>query len=281
MINNPIIHKFFKDFTNHRKKTNRVVVLAVDLSQKFLNIGIHNDTFKQSGKQHSFRHIVKSSASIGSQFFRTITGIQSGQDTFHESRFVMTFLTILWVTEILCSFRLVLEWKTGNDIPWVIKIGVQKFHRNNFALSNAEDNTLGLLNRGGIVDLPLLRTLLAICQKFWKLSFWEVMSSSILLAYASLATSRTLLQWWIACQNIALNSKDLSFFVQTKKVISMNYGSSTSSWKPWRCVRLDLILTMRNIYINCKLNPLTKITSSSKRTQFKDILHGASQSAQE
>ena len=28
MINNPIIYKFFKDFTNHRKKTNRVVVFS-------------------------------------------------------------------------------------------------------------------------------------------------------------------------------------------------------------------------------------------------------------
>ena len=31
-------------------------------------------------------------------------------------------------------------------------------------LSNAEDNTSGSLNRGGIADLPLLRTLLAIRQ---------------------------------------------------------------------------------------------------------------------
>ena len=29
----------------------------------------------------------------------------------------MTFLTILGVTEILCSFKLVLEWKTGKEIP--------------------------------------------------------------------------------------------------------------------------------------------------------------------
>ena len=35
MINNPIIYKFFKDFTNHRKKTNR----AVDFScRPFPNI---------------------------------------------------------------------------------------------------------------------------------------------------------------------------------------------------------------------------------------------------
>ena len=38
-------------------------------------------------------------------------------------------------------------------------------HSNNFALSNAEVNTFGPSNRGGIADLPWLRTLLAILQK--------------------------------------------------------------------------------------------------------------------
>ena len=56
--------------------------------------------------------------SSGSQFFRTTTGIQSGPDAFDKSRFIMTFLTILGVTEILYSFRLVLEGKTGEQIPW-------------------------------------------------------------------------------------------------------------------------------------------------------------------
>ena len=55
--------------------------------------------------------------SSGSQFFRTTTGIQSGPDAFDESRFVMTFLTILGVTEILCSFRLVIEGNTCKEIP--------------------------------------------------------------------------------------------------------------------------------------------------------------------
>ena len=49
-----------------------------------------------------------------------ITGIQSGPDAFDESKFVMTFLTILGVMEILCNFRLVLEGKTGR----VIKVRV-------------------------------------------------------------------------------------------------------------------------------------------------------------
>ena len=53
--------------------------------------------------------------SSGSQFLRTTTGIQSGPDAFDKSRIVMTFLTILGVTET-CSFRLVLEGKKGKKI---------------------------------------------------------------------------------------------------------------------------------------------------------------------
>ena len=67
-------------------------------------------------------------------------------------------------------------------------------------------------------------------------------------------------------------SRRFILLVQTKKVISMSYGSSTSSWKPWRWVRLNLIFSMRDIYINSNLNPLTKFTSSSRSTKFKDIL---------
>ena len=45
---------------------------------------------------------------------------------------------------------------------------------NNFALLDAKDNTSGPLNRGGIADLPLLRTLSAIHQKSQEPSFLEV-----------------------------------------------------------------------------------------------------------
>ena len=96
--------------------------------------------------------------SSGSQFFRTTTGIQSGPDAFDESRFVMTFLNILGVMEILCSFKLVLEGKTGKEIPESSRLEfLEKFLANNFTLSDAEDNTSGPLNKGGKTDLPLLR----------------------------------------------------------------------------------------------------------------------------
>ena len=107
----------------------------------------------------------------------------------------MTFLTVLKVTEILCIFRLVLEGKTSKEISGSSRLEfLEKLSANNFALSDAEDNTSGPLNRGGIADLPLLRTLLAIRQKSQEPSFWEVIDSFVLLAYASLVASRTLLR---------------------------------------------------------------------------------------
>ena len=51
----------------------------------------------------------------------------------------MTFLTILGVTEILCSFRLVPEGRTGKEIPESSRLEfLEKFQANNFALSDAE-----------------------------------------------------------------------------------------------------------------------------------------------
>ena len=48
----------------------------------------------------------------------------------------------------------------------------------------------------------------------------------------------------------------------------MRYNSSTNSWKPWRCMRCNLIFTVRDIYINFNPDPLRW---SSRSTKFKDI----------
>ena len=78
----------------------------------------------------------------------------------------MNVLTILGVTEILHSFKLVLKGKTGKEIPESSRLEfLEKVSANNFSLSDAEDNTTRQLNIGDIADFPLLRTLLAICQK--------------------------------------------------------------------------------------------------------------------
>ena len=59
-----------------------------------------------------------------------------------------------------------MEGKTVKQTPESSRLEfLQKLSANNFALSDGEDNTSGLLNRKGIADLPLLRTLLEIHEK--------------------------------------------------------------------------------------------------------------------
>ena len=89
---------------------------------------------------------MKTSASfyeiLGSQFFRTTTEIQSALDAFDESRFVIIFLTIVGVAEIICSLALVLEEKIGKEILKSLRLEFwEKFLANNFAESDAEGST--------------------------------------------------------------------------------------------------------------------------------------------
>ena len=69
---------------------------------------------------------------------------------------VMTFLTKLGITWILCIFRLVLEGKAGKEIHESSWLGLfKKFAGYDFGLSDGEDNTFGPLNKKGIADLLL------------------------------------------------------------------------------------------------------------------------------
>ena len=58
------------------------------------------------------------------------------------------------------QFRINSRGKTDKEIPESRLEFLEKFSANKFALSDAEDNTIGSLNRGGIADLSLLRKLL-------------------------------------------------------------------------------------------------------------------------
>ena len=96
------------------------------------------------------------------------------------------------------------------------------------------------------------------------------MDSFALLAYAHLAASRILFQWLLACLNFTLDSEDLFCWYRQK-------SGFYELWQQHKLLitmegRFDLILTMRDIYINSNLNLLTKLTSSSRSTEFKDIL---------
>ena len=97
------------------------------------------------------------------------------------------------------------------------------------------DSTSRLLNRWGMANLPLFRILVAICQKSGEPSSWEVMDFFLLLAYASLTASITLLQQLLTCLNFILGSENLFSWYKQKKWFLWSSGSS----KPWRWMRLD------------------------------------------
>ena len=139
------MYKFSKDFTKHRKKAKRAVVFrGKPFPWKTRLFQTHIEEFSQYVQ--NFR--------LATQFFRTTSGIPYWD---------------LWKYHVVSSqFQ-----KITNEIPKSSRLGC--FLANNFALLHAEDETCGPFNRRGTADLPLLGTLLAICQKLREPSFWEVM----------------------------------------------------------------------------------------------------------
>ena len=104
----------------------------------------------------------------------------------------MTFLTILRVTEIFHSFKLVLDGKTGKEIPESSRLGfLEKFSANKLALSGAEDNCFISICKFGSFKNPFT-TITNLSELYFRI-------------------------------------RRFILLVQTKQVISMNYGSSTSS----------------------------------------------------
>ena len=132
------------------------------------------------------------------------------------------------VTEILCSFKLVLEEKTGKEIPESSRLEfIETFSANNFALSDAEENTSRPLNRGGIADL--VENTISNLPEVMRAKF---LGSNGLFCFVSICESGSFKNPFAAITSLSelyLRIRRFFSLVQTKKVISMNYGSSTSS----------------------------------------------------
>ena len=153
--------------------------------------------------------------------------------------------------EILCSFRLVLEGKTGIEIPeWSRLEFLEKILANTFALSDAEV-TAPFCWIEEVYQIYLCwEDYLALCQKSWEPSFWELMDTFVLLVcmFGSFKN--------LACLNLTLDSEDLFCCYNWKKRFLWANG----------IVRFDLIHMMRDIFINSNLNSLTKFLTSSGST---------------
>ena len=64
VINNLIIYKFFKDFTNHKKKTNRVVAFSCRPSSNIFKYRDHQWDLPTIWKTRLLQTLIKSSASM-------------------------------------------------------------------------------------------------------------------------------------------------------------------------------------------------------------------------
>ena len=135
------------------------------------------------------------------------------------------------------------------------------------------------MNRGGKADLPVLRILLAIHKKVLKAKFSKSDELFSFVGICKFGSFKTFLWQLLACLNFTLDSEYPFTWYKKKKIssssfflVSTNYASSTRSWNTWSWMKLDLIFTLRDIFINSSLNPLRKFTSSNRSTEFKDIL---------
>ena len=127
----------------------------------------------------------------------------------------MTFLTILGVTEILCSFRLVLEGKTDKKIPessrleFLIKCRRQPLNRR-YSRFIFVKNTIG--NSPKVPRVKFLGSDGLFC--FIRISKFGSFKNPF-------ATITSLPELYFSFRRCIL-------LVKTKKVISMDYGSCTS-----------------------------------------------------
>ena len=149
----------------------------------------------------------------------------------------MTFLTIFRVIEILRSCRLILEGKTGKEIPNSTKLRLElleKLLANNCTLPDAEGNTSAVLNRGGITDFLLLITLLAICQMSWQPNFWElklILIEPFFHDFCRFSSFKNPFTMITSLPYFCFRFRRFVLLVQLRKVIAMNYSSIAGSLK--------------------------------------------------
>ena len=127
----------------------------------------------------------------------------------------------------MMQFQISSRRQTGKQIPQSSRLEfLEKFSGKNFALSGAEDNTSGPLNRGGIADLPFLRTL---SPKVMRAKFLGSNELFCFVGICKFGSFKNSFPTITSLSQLYFTIRRSILLVQTKKVIFMNYGSSTRS----------------------------------------------------
>ena len=121
-----------------------------------------------------------------------------------------------------------------------------------------------------MADLTLFRTLLAIHQKSREPNFWEVMDSCF-ISTCNFGSFKNPFATITSLSELYFTIRRFIILVQKKKwflwpmVAAQGAENNGDEWGlTW--------YFLWGIYINSNLNQLTKFTSSSRSTKFKDIL---------
>ena len=123
-----------------------------------------------------------------------------------------------------------MERKTGKEIPESsIFEFLEKFSAINFALLDPEDKTDGPLNRGGYGRLTFVQNTIGNSPKVPRAKF---QGSDGLFCFINIGRFGRFKNPFATITNLSelyLRFRRFILLVQTKKVISVNYGNSTSS----------------------------------------------------
>ena len=137
--------------------------------------------------------------------------------------------------------------KTGKGIPKSsILQFLEKFLANNFALSMQRTTPLGRWMEE-VQQIYLFITISNLSKVPWA----KFLGSDGLFCFIDICKFGSFKDLFATIISLSkLDYRFIRFFrlIEMKKVITMNYGSSTSNWKPWRWVKLDMIL-QSGIYV--------------------------------
>ena len=139
----------------------------------------------------------------------------------------MAFLPILGVIEILCSFRLVLEGETGKDIPESSRLEfLEKFSANNFFIRCRRQHLWAVEQRR-----YRRFTFVENTWEFARVPRTKFLGSNGLSCFISICRFGSFKNPFATITGLSefyFRFRRLILLGQTKKVISINYGSSTS-----------------------------------------------------
>ena len=133
MINNPIIQKFFKDFTSHRKKTTGQQFLTVPLNPTILNTGntgetFHNNLESKTPSRANCRKIIQAAVFLQSSDCLTVKAVKASINVSNVSERVAHFFSMLNTGKIFTQniYLLLQNIFSQAYLIWVPKLDVPK-----------------------------------------------------------------------------------------------------------------------------------------------------------